>query len=38
MPFKSALGALMIGNPIIMKHSDRCPQIAIAIENAFTEA
>jgi succinate-semialdehyde dehydrogenase/glutarate-semialdehyde dehydrogenase len=38
MPFKSALGAIMIGNSIIMKHSTIVPQCALALENAFAEA
>lgn len=38
MPFKSALGSMMIGNPIIMKHSQSTPQCAQALEDAFLEA
>jgi acyl-CoA reductase-like NAD-dependent aldehyde dehydrogenase len=38
MPFKSALAAMIIGNPIIMKHATVTPQCALAIQDAFTEA
>lgn len=38
MPFKSASGHLMAGNTIILKHTERTPRVAEAIDAMTTEA